>query len=78
MGTVQLNKVINQGYKNTEHANTDHERFEIRPPPLGQTISNLPLVVDAMGDLVELRTRRRGETVIQTPFETFYFVFAWF
>jgi len=49
-----------------------------RPPLLCETISNLPFIVNAMGDLVELRTRRRGKVVIQTPFEPFYFVFAWF
>lgn len=55
---------------------TDHKSFEIGSPPLGQTVTNFPFVVEAVGAVELLRVGRRGETVVQAFFQTLYFVFA--
>jgi hypothetical protein len=54
-----------------------HESLEIWPPPLGQAVSDFPFVIDPMSDLVKLGTWRRSETLVQSPFQAFYFVFTW-
>jgi len=53
-----------------------HESLKIWPPPLRQTISNFPFVVDSMGDLIKLGTWRRSQTFIQPPLQAFCFILA--
>lgn len=51
-----------------------HERLEIRPPPLSQSITNLPVLIDTLAG--ELRAHR-GQTLIQPllkPVDLFVFV----
>ena len=55
-----------------------HERLEIRPPPLSQTISNLPVVIHTMSRVELARFRGRGQAFIQPPLQTVDFVFTRF
>jgi len=57
---------------------TDHKSFKIWSPPLGQTVTNFPFVVEAVGAVELLRVGRGSETVIQAFFQTLYFVLAGF
>ena len=43
---------------------THHERLKIGAPPLGEAVTNLPVVVDAMGRVELTRLGRRGQAVI--------------
>lgn len=57
---------------------THHEGFEVRSPPLRQTITNLPFIVYAMRCIELTRFRWRREAVIKSPFEALNFVFTRF
>lgn len=48
-----------------------HERFEVRPPPLGQRIANAPFIIDAFAR--EL-CADRCQTLVETVFEAFNLV----
>lgn len=55
-----------------------HESFEVRPPPLGETVTDFPFVVDPVGGVELARLCGWGETIVQSPFEAFDFVFTGF
>lgn len=55
---------------------THHECFEVRTPPLRQTVSNLPLISHAMGRIKLLCIRRGSEAFIQTTFEPVNLILA--
>ena len=57
---------------------THHECFKVRTPPLGETVSNLPVVVDPMGGVELTRVTRWGQPIIQTTLEAIQLVFARF
>jgi hypothetical protein len=49
---------------------THHKCLEIGPPPLCKTISNFPLVVDAMRRVELLGLYWRREALIEAPFQS--------
>lgn len=53
-----------------------HKSFKIRSPPLGQTVTDFPFVVEAVGTVELLGMGWGSKTVIQAFFKAFYFVFA--
>lgn len=55
-----------------------HESFKVGSPPLGETVSDFPLVVDAMRGVELARIDGRGEALIKATLEPLYFVLAWF
>jgi hypothetical protein len=55
---------------------TYHERLKIGSPPLSETVSDFPLVVDAMRCIELFRFGRRGETFVQSALEAVDVVFA--
>lgn len=59
-------------------AATYHESFEIRPPPLGQTVTNFPFVVDPVCAVELLGVPRRSETDVKLALEAVDFIFARF
>ena len=57
---------------------THHEYFKVRTPPLGEAVSNLPVVVDPVGGVELTRVTRWGQPVIQTTLEALQLIFAGF
>ena len=57
---------------------THHECFKIRTPPLGEAVSNLPVVVDPVGCVELARVTRWSQAVIQATLEALQLVFAGF
>lgn len=55
-----------------------HEGLEIWSPPLSQTITDLPVVIYAVGGVELAGFGGRGQAVIQSPLQTINFVFARF
>jgi len=55
---------------------TNHKSFKIRSPPLGQTVTDFPFAVEAVGTVELLGMGWGSKTVIQAFFKAFYFVFA--
>lgn len=54
-----------------------HERLEVWPPPLGQAVTDLPVVVHAMRRVELARLRGRSEAIIQSALEALDLVFTW-
>lgn len=54
-----------------------HERLKVGSPPLRQAISDLPLVVNAMGRVELARIDGRREAVVESALEPLDLVFAW-
>lgn len=54
-----------------------HEGFKVGSPPLRQTITNLPLVVDTMRRIELFRLVWRSQTFVHPSFETIDVVFSW-
>lgn len=55
-----------------------HESLEIRPPPLGQAITNLPFVIKPVRRVELAGIGRRGKAVIKACFEAIDLVFTGF
>jgi len=55
-----------------------HERFKVGPPPLGEAVPDLPLIVDAMRDAELLRVSRWRKAIVEPPFKTVDLVFTGF
>lgn len=58
------------------NANTHHERLKVRPPPLREAVSNLPLVVHAVRRVELLRVRGWRKAVVQALLQAFNLVLA--
>ena len=61
--------IINQTY---------HERLKIGSPPLSETVSNFPLVIDTMRRIKLFRFGGWGETLVQSALEAIDVVFTGF
>jgi hypothetical protein len=57
---------------------THHECFKIRTPPLGEAVSDFPVVVDPVGCVELARVTRWSQAVIQATLEALQLVFAGF
>lgn len=55
---------------------TDHERFEVWPPPLCKAIPDLPFVVDAVRDTELLRIPRGCKALVEAPLEPVDLIFT--
>jgi hypothetical protein len=55
---------------------TDHERFEVWPPPLCEAIPDLPFVVDAVRDTELLRIPRGCKALVEAPLEPVDLIFT--
>ena len=58
-------------------AATHHESLEIGSPPLRKTVTDLPVVVDAMILVELLRTAWWRESIVQSFLQPLDFVFPW-
>lgn len=56
----------------------DHESFKIRSPPLSQTVTNFPLIVDTMSAIELLGVGWRSKAIVEALFQTFDLVLAGF
>jgi hypothetical protein len=57
---------------------TDQERFKVRSPPLGETVADFPVVVNAMRGVKLTRIGRRCEAFVKKAFESFDLVLSRF
>ena len=55
---------------------THHKCLEVRTPPLGEAVTNLPFIVDAMRRVELPRVRWRREPVIQTLLQSLNLIFS--
>jgi len=55
---------------------TYHERLKIGSPPLSETVSDFPLVVDTVRCIELFRFRGWGETLVQSTLEAVDVVFT--
>jgi len=57
---------------------THHKRFEVRTPPLGETITDFPIIIDPVRGIELARVTGWGQAFVQTALEALEFVFAGF
>jgi hypothetical protein len=61
-----------------KNAGTHHEGLEIRAPPLSETVSNFPVVINPVRRVELARITGWSQPIIQTALEAVQFIFAGF
>jgi hypothetical protein len=63
-------------HKHSSSLRTHHKRLKVRPPPLRETVADLPVVVHAVARVELPRVRRRREALVEAALEPVELVLA--